>query len=332
MSKQKMMLIGCGGAGTNLVVSYLNNPHDLVGQADTNAFVIDTSMSNAQELANYGDRSKMDFYFFQDVNGAGKKREALRKVVPPRIPSIVAEMPVVDYNVVVFSLSGGSGSVIGPNVVRQLLEQGRPVIALVIGSSESAITATNTLATLQTLAMQSSKVGKPLVIRYFENNGPRSETDAEVMSTITSLSILFSGDNTELDYTDLKNFLNFSEVTSCSPEIATLEIFTSLDRVVAETKYPVAMATLSMVPGYDEAENAKAGVLPDYYCNGFSQVDPKLVSTDRLHYVITVDSLEDMIKHVQSIASEAVKHRDARRGTSSFLTGSEDADDDGMIY
>lgn len=332
MSKQKLTLIGCGGGGTNLVMSYMRRPNNLVGQADTRGYIVDTSFSNAAEVGNFGDREKMDLYIFDDVNGAGKERVALAKVVPPRIPSIVAEMPIGDFNIVVFSLSGGSGSVIGPCIVRQLLDQNKPVVALVIGSSESAITATNTLATLRTLAKQSTLAEKPLIIRYFENNGPRANTDEEVLSTITSLSILFSGENTEMDYTDLKNFLNFSNVTSCAPEIATLEIFTDLETLAGETKYPIALATLSTVPSYDETENTKAGVLPDYYCNGFAQVDPKLVTTERLHFAITVDSLEDMVKHVQSVATAATKHRDARRGTPSFLTGNEEADDDGMIY
>lgn len=332
MSKQKLTLIGCGGGGTNLVMSYMRRPNNLAGQADTRGYIIDTSFSNASEVAAFEDREKMDLYIFDDVNGAGKNRVALAKIVPPRIPSIVAEMPIGDFNIVVFSLSGGSGSVIGPCVVRQLLDQNKPVLALVIGSSESAITATNTLATLRTLANQSKQAEKPLIIRYFENDGPRSNTDEEVISTITSLSILFSGENTELDYTDLKNFLNFSNVTSCSPEIATLEIFTDLEHMASDTKYPIAMATLSMVPSYDETENTKAGILPDYYCNGFAQVDPKLVTTDRLHFAITVDSLEDMVKHIQAIATAATKHRDARRGTASFLNGDESTDDDGMVY
>jgi len=138
MSSGKIRIYGCGGAGINLTSHFINLPAD-GNYAEVLAAMVDTSRSNIST-----DIAEDLCYILPEVDGSGKVRKENHEVIGGVVKQILLQHKPEDLNVVVFSGSGGSGSVIGPLITKELLSREHSVICVMVGSDESAITCTNT--------------------------------------------------------------------------------------------------------------------------------------------------------------------------------------------
>ena len=233
----------CGGMGCNLGAKYLRfrgkaNP----GFAKLNPYFIDTSSSDLDV-----ETSPDFFYHITDENGcpldgSGSLRIANRDYVGPQVPLILSKFqPSQNLNIVVHSTGGGSGSVIGPKIVSELMTQGLPVILLLVGGNESAIRATNTLNTLNTYENFARTRNRPLAMVYRQNSGNNiAAVNEDLDAYISVLGMVFSGQNRRVDSADLRNLLNYTTVSTHHPELTTLNLsfgeFIAPERTVAVTQ------------------------------------------------------------------------------------------------
>ena len=191
----------CGGTGVNI--------GKRINDLDFSVYFIDSSRSNIKDL-------NSDYVFLvEDMDGAGKNRKITYEKFKEFAETILIKFkPSKALNIVISSLSGGTGSVISPLITKKLIENGHSTIVIGIDSTNSAIEIENSVKTLKSYKSISNATGKPIALYYVENN-VREEADKEVLDFINVIgNILLNTQITEeFDLTDLHNFINYDNVT-----------------------------------------------------------------------------------------------------------------------
>jgi hypothetical protein len=263
-----MNIYACGGTGINQAIAMIKYSNkDNLGFAKLNPFFIDTSTSNCD-----GSIPEENFYHIEDrddeslLNGSGKRRDSNYEAIAASRKDILFRFKPADINVVIHSCGGGSGAVIGPVLVSELLERGDKVIVIATGSTSSKIEVRNTLKTLESYQAISHKRKLPIPMYYRENSvdTPRGRVDADVQTALVLIAAMYSGQNRELDMADLSNFLNYPNVTSHMPELAYFDFFS---RNIILGKNDILYSVVSLT---DEASSSELSELTvEYQANGF---------------------------------------------------------------
>lgn len=259
----KRMKIYCaGGAGCNIGASLLQatRKRDDHGFAEIETVFIDTSRSNLSPNI-----PASQTYLFDDLDGSGKVRASNYQVLNDHCREILLTHKPAAVNIILSSGGGGSGSVIAPILVSELLAREEVVIIICIGSTASRIETENTLKTLRSYEVISHKRGMPVITAYRENSQerPRSYVDNEVQAMIMILAAVFSGNNRELDMSDLRNFINYNKVTSYQPKLAYLDV---CNKNIAVGKGQALVTVVTLV---DETASSDVGVLAEYQAVGY---------------------------------------------------------------
>lgn len=226
----------CGGAGINIADDVFNKLIDLgTGFANTRFHYVDTSRANIDKIKPNGEffHIKTQTNSMDEIQGTGADR---RKFIHDVIPGVKSYLDTNKYlslkrdefHVVAFSTSGGSGSTIGPLVIKDLIARDIPVVALVVGDSSNGINCMNTVRTIDTLDSIAKQGKKCLSVMYFNNhsllttrkdeitnlNNAEKEVNKIILSAMTLLSIFLSGDNEALDNQDMANMIDQSKYTN----------------------------------------------------------------------------------------------------------------------
>lgn len=264
----KMVIYASGGFGINIASELARFEGPNKGYAELSVCFIDTSKSN---LIGKKDIKAENIYILDNVDGSGKKRDQNYEVLSESAKDILHKYKPGDVNIVLHSGSGGSGSVVGPILVSELLKRGELTIPVVVGSNASRIEVENTLKTLKSYEIISKKTNTPVVACYRENSKetPRGKVDNEITTLIVLLTILFSGQNRELDRADLVNFINYHKVTDFQPKLNFLD-FWSKDISLDKGCSLISVATLC-----DEENNPEIDTPVEYQAVGYIQEENK---------------------------------------------------------
>ena len=319
--KGTMKLYLCGGASCNIGKT-IYNTKEAPGFANIEPCFIDTSLSNLMDMSEKIDEK--DTYILEGVDGSGKWRKENASDISDNIKAALHKFPPRDINVVMFSLSGGSGSVFGPLIVKELLDKNQTVVCVVIGSEESKISVENTVKTLQSLDHISRKqCGKPVVLSLWHNSKTttRQANDNSIKQTITALSILASRENQELDTADVANFIGFDKVTSVKEGISLLYI-TSKEEEAAKVEYPITVASL-----FSKASSSIDGLTPEYACAGYPTSD--VLKDNDLHFIISQYDVKNIFSKLSKRLEEFNESSSARIASASL--GGEADRDTGLV-
>ena len=126
--------------------------------------------------------------------------------------------------------------------------------------------------------MISRKRELPINVHYRENNGSlgRGQVDNEVQLAVVILTAIFSGENKELDSSDLKNFLNYTRVTSYTPKLSLLDFY-SENIEVGKGQSVVSLVTLT-----DDETSSDASIPVEYQAVGYLSENTKKLVTAKL--------------------------------------------------
>jgi len=223
--KGTMKIIACGGAGI-AVGSQVSDKLSVLGSGFSNVSIsyVDTSKNNIDTIPDGGSKFfKIDTksHSKEEISGSGSDR---RTHVPDIIDGVNAYLdkegikePVTgDYYFVMFSGSGGSGSVIGLFMMQNLLEMGIPVVAVIIGDSTNGLYAMNTLDTIASLHGMALKKNKTISIMYVNNeaymgNGHSNaikEANMSIFNSMSAMSLFLSSENLDIDAQDMRNLID----------------------------------------------------------------------------------------------------------------------------
>lgn len=318
-SNNTVTIYGAGGAGIDILTKLMHT--DLSGLANVKEAYVDGSRSNVHE------RSAIDedkWYFLEGVDGAGKIRKTNYDVTDRSISDILFKLKPSDLNILIFSASGGSGSVIGPKLIEGLYAQGKAVLIFLVGSTESSNTTENTMKTISSLrniAIKNNQFAN-VCFESNENNVRNDEVDAIMIATIRAILDLYSGNHHGLDSADVLTWARPCLGAGIRPELGLLEVFNDRDDA-AEITAPISIAELY---GDNKPVN---GTLPADYNTYGTRTRP---GNDSLYFVIHTDGLNEILAELRTTFDNYEQRRLARdkkaKAAQSFMQG--DTQNDGM--
>jgi hypothetical protein len=326
--KGKARVFACGGAGINIAkkVEQFRDVEE-VGRADLSVAYIDTSRSNlsglsAQVIENYT-------YLLEGLDGSGKIRRENHESIRDNTRKILQKFPAQDVNIVISSAAGGSGSVIAPSIVAELLENDQQVIVIIVGATDSGVEIENVLKTLKSYEAISQKKERPVVASYFQNSkdSPRDKVDVAATQVILSIAIVFSRENRELDTRDLYNFLNYQRLTSYKPKLVGFTV--NIGEIATQNTQDVISVALITTAGSDDS----VVFTPEYKAVGFlpEAVSAELASCTPLTLLAHNDSFPAVARELEERLEDLEKMKKARIQVKSILSNNDIATDDGMV-
>lgn len=291
-----LRIYACGGTGTNIITQIPN--------INIDPCYIDTSKSNLSEV------DEQLTFLTPDMDGGGKNRALVYEKFQHHVEDILVRFkPSAQLNVVISSLSGGSGSIIGPLVTKELISKGYNVIVIGVESQHSIKEMDNTVKALMTYQSFSNICKKPISL-YYVKNTTRSEADQQAIRFINLLTLLVSKEHTaEFDTADLMNFINYTNVTDNQPTVSVIEV--NLNEVVIPEKGTSLVSTILFSNNPTEALNVNpsmASTKPEYLAT--------CVITDP-EYKITGGRMDNFIGKLPLIVGELEKtikeHKDNKQ-------------------
>lgn len=260
----KMKIWGCGGAGINQLDGLKAIPTGGAFPAKIDLVGIDTSASNPFD-GNY--------YRVKGMKGAAKERPVAFEELSKSniIPEIVDQFEPGDFNVVIGSGGGGTGSVVCPLLAGELLKRGAPTVIIFIHTDVSSIEAENSYKTFAGFAgMASGVYKKPFVVAPLMNSrAGRSSVDTAVYDIVTKLAVLISGTHRGLDPKDIANLFDYTRVTSAPPQLTllqmcdadTIETYKGFEGVISTGFVTSSLDSVDL--GFSHAYNCEGEFAPD---------------------------------------------------------------------
>lgn len=323
MSKRVTRIYACGGGAINITAD-LPDYRDIKGFSDTMVSRIDTSASNLTT-----NMPGSSVYLLEGADGSGMERAHNYEPVCAALDQILAKHQPADFNIVIFTASGGSGSVIGPVICGELLKRNAPVLAMVIGTTGCKQQTTNSINTYKSLWGVTEAARAPLAMLYFEvdQNNSQRDIDAAVLGSLTSLLNLLDSENTKIDSKDLTNFLRYTNVHKADVGLVAMEIFLGDDINEIAGTAPIAMASI-----WPDDDRKFLSVTPAYHTNGTRgfAFDDAIVTTP-IHYVITPDPIKRSFDALTKRLEQIVEETRGRGVTKSILGNDDHADSHGMV-
>ena len=323
MSKDDTINVyGAGGCGINLA-SKFSNFVPTNGYAAIKTVYLDVGEGNFPKEAS-DDQCRT----LADEDGSGKIRSQNASVIAERIPDVLNTHVPATFNVIIFSAGGGSGSVIGPLLARELSRKDAPYVVILIGDNESHTSAKNTYKTYMTLENISQSTNLPISMSWHKNSAetPRTVVDKSVHDEVLKIAKLASGQNRDLDSRDLANWVYYTRPNpELIPQLSLLTITTDAS-AVSQINNPLSVAHLL------KGENSlPKDFSPQYSCPGYLP-DGDESSDSEILFVISVEEIEDISR---SILNDFEKFEELAKVRSklnpTLIKESDKATDDGLI-
>lgn len=318
-------IYGAGGCGINLAAK-VGTRQPEIGIAGADVVYVDTSLSNLRKQT---ETDKV--YVLEGVDGSGKVRRENSGAIADKIGDLLLAHRPHDLNIVVFSASGGSGSVFGPLIVKALLEREEPVVAFVVGSTESAITTTNTLNTLKSLDAIAERAEAPLVMYYAQNpdDVPRSTVDESILIAINALLVLGSKQNEGLDTRDLTHFFRYDRACRTQPQLSLLEIVTTNDPAAIRdcgVNHVISLASI-----YRSTDALLLNVPNEYQCTGYLPEECAGWKHDEIHFIIHSDEVKAIVENVSAKVAAYDEFTSSRSKPVKVISSKDSVDDTGLV-
>lgn len=338
MTSPKLAIYACGGAGSNLSQHVIQIPNR-EGFVEVERSIIDTSDSNI--TLNIG-KEKIGHTFVQGVTGMGQNRKLANDAIRNHIDSHLNQNKPGTFNIVLFSLAGGTGSTAGPLIANELLKRGLPTICFVIASTEGGRETTNTLNTLKTL-QNLSRVNKcPLIISYYQNGsemtptttefrciGGKTKVNTKIAADIQHIALLCSEHHVGLDREDIKNWAFYNTVSTAAPSLIELFI-ASGDDEYSELDLNTASSASLLV----EQDDVVPDLTQPYAVKGHYRESVHGESRmPVVHYMTSAAFIPDIVKNIK-LTDDMYKEAEAALAAP-VTTGLEtdlDDDDDVMVF
>jgi hypothetical protein len=324
----RVRLYACGGGGINM-----GHRIDHLSQSSNESFAqldvvyLDTSMSNL-----HSDIASESIYLIDGKDGSGQIRKTNHPEIAERVRDILQTFKPSDLNIVLSTAGGGSGSVIAPSIVSELLAKDYPTIVICVGDDSTKKFAENSLNTLKSYENIASSIrNRPITMLYVQNSPEmsRAAVDIRVQHLVTSLCLLFSRRNRELDSKDLFNWLNYQETTSYRPGLTALTLISDLNpQNLAKLGNLISIATLATAEG-----DTSLPIRPEVQFIGFMD-DVSAKSLDikaTLHFVISDGLIAKAASDFNSVLKEVGEQSAARISKTSIVTSADQATASGLV-
>ena len=189
-----IQIYACGGAGINITNSYKGDNGDIT--------LLDTSFANVVTKE-------------QDVITLSRKKEGggkIRSKNSSEIDENIKELGDIysDINILLYSTSGASGSVIGPLLNKYINSYNKKIINCIVVSDDSNTEIENTLNTIKSLdaIAKREKIFMPIIIFKNTNKYTQKNLNISIASRLLDIYNFFSVETKEIDKNDRLNFIS----------------------------------------------------------------------------------------------------------------------------
>lgn len=260
----KIIIHAAGGAGINIIGSLNRALSGLDSGFNNFEFKhLDTSYENIKVFEEHN----LDFYKInsktidEDTDGSGGERAENNDAILTGVKDYINknkyfEPKLGEIHIVVFGMAGGSGSMIGPYIIRELMSKDVPVVGICVGDDGDLLRTNHTLYTIKTLDAFAAKCKKPLNLMYFNNTkvdgesaiDKRQNVDKTIFRSIAILAAFTSKSVVALDNKDMLNFFCQEKYTTfeVKPGLYTIEMFDSKNKSIRENrKYMVSRSLIT---------------------------------------------------------------------------------------
>ena len=206
------------------------------------------------------------------ARGSGKVKATNIAKAEPFVEEVLTKYKPSSFNIVVCSAAGGTGSVLGLQLVRRRIELNKPVVILTVSDHTSQKEMENSVGTLRSLASQTEadQLNAPIAFINVinDNNHTRGEINANIIHKLDLLSMFLTEQNEEVDYEDIANMLMYSrtsKTTKVPPALSEINIYDEKSARAYTGKPPVAFCSLfgsrdAVVPLFEGAVYRATGV------------------------------------------------------------------------
>lgn len=198
-----LTIIGCGGAGIRIVAE---NARTTIKDYRMNYIALDTSTSNME-----GVPADMKRVVLGDGHGSGGHRAENAPDITKHLPKVISEdMNLSDQIVIlVCSSSGGSGSVLAPLLLKELIRKKIQTIVVTVTDINSLVYTKNSIRSLMTFENIASQMDYYLPMMIFSNSVASERIVTEdVIQHLRRMIMLFRLSYTGIDINDRRHWLN----------------------------------------------------------------------------------------------------------------------------
>lgn len=332
--KTKLRIYACGGGGTNIASQFEKfRGRQEEGFAELDLAYIDTSISDLSDNI-----PKEAFYLIktkEDMDGSGQVRKEYAAEIQPRIPNILQTHKPGDFNIVISTLAGGSGSVIAPLMVSELLERGVPTLVIGVGAADTVLNVHNTLYTLKSYEGTVAVRQLPVVMAYYQNDrgNNTAAVDRNVYDLVTSLAALFSNQNKGLDMQDLRNWLNYTKVTSFEPALVALSVINSTTPHDARTNFGNVIAVATLAKKDSNTAFPMDDKLPEYQVRGIipEAIENAAGSSTPAHFFTSDGVIHQVVERLNIVLKNSAAASSARLSQKGALDESDRPNSKGLV-
>lgn len=309
---------GCGGGGSNIAKKFDSEPLQ-ADIAKLSVRYLDTSDSNLT------DSQAKNAYLYksiegEDLDGSGMLKSKNAEAIEKATPEVIRKFPSAYANIVVSTASGGTGNVAAYYLTKALVEAGKRVFVVLIGSSENERKVKNVITSVANLQDLSEELGKNIVFHWGMNKKGvlRSTVDAEAELMITALAILCSRRNVGFDTADLDSFINYNlPKPEFKPTLSRIQVYDNAEKFDEAQKNVISAVYLTRGP-----DEPQPSVFAPYSTDGFL---PDVAQKNNLFFGIETHSLHGIHKELAALHAEleAAEKNRTTNTTASFagLTG-----------
>jgi hypothetical protein len=293
--------------------------------AQLDVVYIDTSKSNL-----HSDIKAESVYLIDGLDGSGQVRRENHGAISERVRDILQTFKPVDLNIVLSSGGGGSGSVIAPSIVSELLAKDYPTVVICVGDDSTKKYTENTLNTLKSYDQIASVRQEPVVVTYLQNSAEMTRTvvDKRIQHIVAALCLLFSRRNRELDSKDLYHWLHYQKVTSYKPMLTALTLIEDLNATnLGKIGNLISIATLTTT-GVDPNLSLRPEVQYVGYLDGASgQLDLEAPC----HFVTSDGVFADVAAGLHRVLDDMNEQTAARLRKGGISSSADQATDTGLV-
>lgn len=330
--KNRISIYGAGGAGAN-ILRFMTKEGIRAddGFAYSDVYYVDTSRSNIpadvpeERVFIYRDPSN------QDLKGNGKVRKSNYNILGDNSVTngILHKFHPGALNIVINSCGGGTGSIVGPLLTKALIEKGENVVVVTVGSMSSMMDASNTLACLKTYDSIASLTKTPISMVYLENEPGQShaEINAIAYRYVLLLTTFFSNEHEGIDNSDLKNFLDFTKVTSYPPRLSSLNFYKK-NITPPDGSVPISAITLDAT-----SVEAKHNIILEYQVSGVANPNTPKFNDEEivpLHMVTMANYFPGVVAKLEEFVRQFEEK--SKRSGSKDIMGNSSADVSGIVF
>jgi hypothetical protein len=205
-------LICCGGGGTNIGIGFATTPmgDGSPRTAAINVAVIDFSDGNLRHVRDTGITSTIVIDRPDGQTGQGKKRgnaDLVRGIIDRHLDEVP---PSQHLNILLTTMSGGSGSTIAPILLEEYVRNGHPVAVVAIASDEDALAASNSMECYYDMltALEAGQQDVPITVVFNAKGKRYTDADSNASEAVAIYAAVAASAAVGQDISDLRNWLS----------------------------------------------------------------------------------------------------------------------------